>query len=135
MVVLQRRKPEANPLSISVDRSNPATPVIRVDGDLAFATAAPLRTEVDRLLAASPGTLVLDFADLLFIDSTGLSVIVHAWREGQQGGTAIELRDTPRFLDTILDMTGVTGLLARPHLNGRAERPAPGAAASGSASA
>ncbi|MGW5671306.1 STAS domain-containing protein [Micromonospora sp. NPDC003776] len=112
-----------------MDRSDLTAPVIRVGGDLAFTTAAPLRTEVDRLLAEGPETLVLDFADLLFIDSTGLSVIVHAWREGQQIGTAIALRHTPRFLATILDMTGVTGLLARPQPHA-ADRPAVGESAS-----
>ena len=129
MVVPQRSKPEATPLSISVDRSDPGAPAIKVGGDLAFTTAAPLRAEVDRLLAEDPRTLVLDFGDLLFIDSTGLSVIVHAWREGQQGGTAILLREPPRFLTTILDMTGVTGLLSRPHPEGRSDRPAADSAA------
>ncbi|MEU4715996.1 STAS domain-containing protein [Micromonospora purpureochromogenes] len=99
---------------MAVDHSDPAAPVISVGGDLAFTTSGPLRAEVDRALAGRPTVLALDFADLLFIDSTGLSVIVHAWREGQQVGTAVRLRSTPRFLDTILDMTGVTGLLARP---------------------
>ncbi|WP_350935305.1 STAS domain-containing protein [Micromonospora mangrovi] len=107
-----------------MDRTDPDAPVVRIGGDLAFTTAAPLRAEVDRLLAETPPAIVLDFADLLFIDSTGLSVIVHAWREGQQGGTAIRLRATPRFLETILDMTGVTGLLARPQPGDRADRSA-----------
>ncbi|WP_243707823.1 STAS domain-containing protein [Micromonospora sp. KC606] len=108
------RKPEATPLSVYVDRSDPHAPVISVGGDLAFTTAGPLRAEIDRALGERPAAIVLDFADLLFIDSTGLSVIVHAWREGQQCGTTLRLRSTPRFLDTILDMTGVAGLLARP---------------------
>ncbi|NYF58691.1 STAS domain-containing protein [Micromonospora purpureochromogenes] len=99
---------------MAVDHSDPAAPVISVGGDLAFTTSGPLRAEVDRVLVERPPVLVLDFAGLHFIDSTGLSVIVHAWREGQQVGTAVRLRSTPRFLDTILDMTGVTGLLARP---------------------
>ncbi|MFC8616418.1 STAS domain-containing protein [Micromonospora purpureochromogenes] len=106
---------------MAVDHSDPAAPVISVGGDLAFTTSGPLRAEIDRALAERPPVLVLDFADLLFIDSTGLSVIVHGWREGQQVGTAIRLRATPRFLDTILDMTGVTGLLARPLPTGRTE--------------
>ncbi|MEW2384213.1 STAS domain-containing protein [Micromonospora sp. NPDC047707] len=101
-------------MSMTVDRSDPDAPLIRVAGDLAYTTAAPLRTEVDRVLAEAPAALVLDFADLRFIDSTGLGVIVHAWREGQAGGTVLELRTVPRFLATILDLTGVTGLLARP---------------------
>ncbi|QLQ35507.2 STAS domain-containing protein [Micromonospora robiginosa] len=127
MVVSQRRKPEAAPLTISVDRSDPAAPVVGVGGDLAYATSAPLRAEVDRLLAERPAALVFDFGGLNFCDSTGLSVIVHAWREGQQAGTAIELRAVPRFLETILDMTGVTGLLDRSPVDGRS---ASGSAAS-----
>ncbi|WP_229402042.1 STAS domain-containing protein [Micromonospora okii] len=99
---------------MAVDLSEPGAPLIRVGGDLAFTTAAPLRREVDRQLAEHPAVLVLDFAGLEFIDSTGLSVIVHAWRDGQQCGTTVRLSSTPRFLDTILDMTGITGLLARP---------------------
>ncbi|MEV6691903.1 STAS domain-containing protein [Micromonospora sp. NPDC051196] len=98
---------------MSVDRSDPDVPVIRVGGDLAYTTASPLRTEIDRELLAGPAALVLDFADLQFIDSTGLSIIVHAWREGLRDGVTLRLRAVPRFLETILDMTGVTGLLAR----------------------
>ncbi|RIV41623.1 anti-sigma factor antagonist [Micromonospora radicis] len=99
---------------MSVDRADPDTAVIRVSGDLAYTTASPLHAEIDRALQARPGLLVLDFAGLQFIDSTGLSVIVHAWREGQKSGIVLRLRAVPRFLETILDMTGVTGLLARP---------------------
>ncbi|WP_341716030.1 STAS domain-containing protein [Micromonospora sp. FIMYZ51] len=101
------------PLSVRVDHADPDMPVILVGGDLAYTTAAPLRAEVDRILATTPTSLVLDFAELTFIDSTGLSVIVHAWREGQREGTMLRLRSVPRFLETILDLTGVAGLLAR----------------------
>ncbi|WBB51376.1 STAS domain-containing protein [Verrucosispora sp. WMMA2044] len=87
--------------------------MIRVVGDLAYTTAAPLRAEIDRTMGTDPTTLVLDFGGLQFIDSTGLSVIVHAWREAQQRSVRLRLRAVPRFLETILDMTGVTGLLSR----------------------
>ncbi|WP_320066220.1 STAS domain-containing protein [Micromonospora sp. RTGN7] len=117
------RKSEATPLPLSVDLSDPDAPLVRVGGELTFTTTAPLRHEIDRRLAERPAVLVLDFAELEFIDSSGLSVIVHAWREGQQIGTALRLRSTPRFLDTILDLTGVAGLLARPLPDG-AEEPA-----------
>ncbi|MFI7553406.1 STAS domain-containing protein [Micromonospora sediminimaris] len=98
---------------MSVDRSDPDAPVIKVVGDLAYTTAAPLQAEIDRWMSTDPRTLVLDFGGLQFIDSTGLSVIVHAWREGQQRSVRLRLRAVPRFLETILGMTGVTSLLAR----------------------
>ncbi|WP_328346139.1 STAS domain-containing protein [Micromonospora sp. NBC_00421] len=109
---------------MSVDRADPRSPVVSVGGELTFTTSGPVRAEVDRLLTERPTVIVFDFSGLLFLDSTGLSVIVHAWREGQRGGTLIRLRATPRFLTTILDMTGVTGLLARP-LPAQSAVPAP----------
>ncbi|GAA2699299.1 STAS domain-containing protein [Micromonospora olivasterospora] len=108
------RKPEAAPLTLSVDLAEPRAPVIRVGGDLTFTTAAPLREEVDRRLAEHPQVLVFDFAGLHFIDSTGLSMIVHAWREGQRCGSTVRLRSTPRFLDSILALTGIARLITRP---------------------
>ncbi|WP_307826129.1 STAS domain-containing protein [Micromonospora humida] len=107
------RKTETAPLTMSVDRSDPGAPVLSVGGELAYATSRPVRVEVDRVLVERPAVVVFDFSGLTFIDSTGLSVIVHAWREGQRVGTLVRLRAVPRFLTTILDMTGITGLLAR----------------------
>lgn len=114
IVALEGRGPEAIQLSMSVDRSDPDMPLIRVGGELAYLTAAPLRAEVDRVLADAPRAIMLDFADLHFIDSSGLGVIVHAWREGQEVDTTLRLRAVPRFLATILDITGVAALLDRP---------------------
>ncbi|MGC5380335.1 STAS domain-containing protein [Micromonospora sp. DT68] len=106
-------RPNPAPLRMSIDESDPGRPLIRVGGELAYATSAPLRVELDRLLADAPHTLVLDFADLDFIDSTGLAVIVHGWRVGQHVDTTLLLRAVPRFLATILEITGVAGLLGR----------------------
>lgn len=108
------RRLDATPLNMSVDRSDPATPLIHVGGELAYATASPLQAEVDRIVADAPHAIVLDFADLTFIDSTGLAVIVHTWRAGQEIGAVVRLRSVPRFLETILDITGVATLLGRP---------------------
>ena len=113
ILVLQGRRPQATPLTVSVDTATPEAPVVEISGDLEFTSAAKLRVEVERLLAEAPPRIVLDFAQLRFMDSTGLSVIVQAWQEGSTTGTVIELRSTPRFLDTILDITGVSSLLAR----------------------
>ncbi|BCL17088.1 STAS domain-containing protein [Micromonospora sagamiensis] len=108
---------------MSIDDSDSVAPLVTVAGDLDFTTALPLRTALDHLLAARPPTIVLDFGGLLFIDSTGLAVIVHAWREGRQNDTVIRLRAVPRFLETILDITGVSGLLARTTREDECERP------------
>jgi anti-anti-sigma factor len=113
ILVLHGRRPAATPLTVAVDTGAPDAPVVLVGGDLDYGNAARLRSTVERLLDEAPRTIVLDFAGLTFMDSTGLSIIVQAWQEGTEHGTLIQLRSTPRFLESILDITGVGSLLSR----------------------
>ena len=39
---------------------------------------------------------------------------MHAWRRGREAGVPVTLRGVPPFLASILDITGVGELLARP---------------------
>ena len=104
----------ATPLSVSVEPTAAGEVVLLVGGDLEFPNAHQLRTEIDKVLADPPTVLTLDFTALTFIDSTGLATIVHAWQAGARTGTLLRLRGAPRFLTAILDLTGLTDLLARP---------------------
>lgn len=104
---------EAVALAIAVDAVDPDRPVVSVDGDLDFQTAAPLQTNLVRLLRDGAALVTLDVRGLRFIDSTGLSVIVHVWRAGHDTGTRFALRGVPPFLASILDITGVGNLIVR----------------------
>ena len=117
-------RPEATPLVVAVETTDPAAPIVTVRGDLDFETAHALHGEIERQLAARPSVLVLDFAGLRFMDSNGLAVIVRAWQQSSRFGTVLRLRSKPRFLDTILDITGVSSLLARQYRADRPDRPA-----------
>lgn len=109
--VLPGRKSDGRTLTVSVDAGDARRPLVVVGGDLDFTTAGELRMELDDLLSGRPDVITLDFASLEFIDSTGLSVIVHAWQAAHDTGTEVRLGAVPRFLATILDITGVAGLL------------------------
>jgi anti-anti-sigma factor len=104
----------APPFTLSTSAAGSGRPVVAVGGDLDFQTADALRTELDDLLGAAPAELTLSVGDLRFVDSTGLAVIVHAWRACQDAGVVLRVREVPRFLATMLDITGVAELLARP---------------------
>ncbi|MEV0607331.1 STAS domain-containing protein [Polymorphospora rubra] len=113
--MLRGERAGAVPLVVRVDVVDPVRPVVTVGGDLDFQTSGSLRAELARLLdGGAAARVTLDVAGLRFIDSTGLAVIVHAWRVGHESGTAFDLRGTPPFLATILEVTGVGELLARP---------------------
>ena len=101
------------PLRIAVDASGP-TVVVTVGGDLDYPCAETLRDTLDDVLRAGPGSVTVDVAGLTFIDSTGLAVLLHAWRAGQEVGVPVGLCDEPAFLLTILELTGIGEILARP---------------------
>ena len=50
-------------------------PLIYVKGELGHDSAKQLRSVVDQELVADPATLILDFSELSFIDSGGLSIM------------------------------------------------------------
>ncbi|GAA4473626.1 STAS domain-containing protein [Phytohabitans houttuyneae] len=99
-------------LRIAVDASGPSA-VVTVGGDLDYPMADTLGRTIDELLGTGPAAVVVDLAGLTFIDSTGLSVLVHAWRKGIESGTPVRLRGQPPFVAAILDITGISELFAR----------------------
>jgi anti-anti-sigma factor len=109
---VSRLVPDPAPLVVDVEAGVHA--VVTVRGDLDFPCAEVLRVATTTALEGSPATLTVDVERLTFIDSTGLAVLVHAWRRGQDAGIPVSLRAVPPFLASILDITGVGELLARP---------------------
>ncbi|GAB3808458.1 STAS domain-containing protein [Micromonospora zhanjiangensis] len=104
----------APPFTLSTADAESRHPVVTVGGDLDFQTADTLRTTLTGLVAANPIEVTLRVADLRFVDSTGLAVIVHTWRACQDARIVLRVTEVPRFLDTMFDITGVAELLARP---------------------
>jgi anti-sigma B factor antagonist len=61
--------------------------VVSLGGELDVATAPPLRSRLDALVADGRSRLVLDVGALEFVDASGLGVLVHArWLAHKQGG-------------------------------------------------
>lgn len=77
--------------------------VVAAAGELDI-TSAPLLRET--LLKAGPYT-ILDLADLLFIDSTGLSVLIGAWKRHRADGGVLRLVAPPSFVQRMLSWTGL----------------------------
>lgn len=82
---------------------------IHVAGDLAYGHTAPLVDAVSELLStdARVTDLHLDFAQLEFLDSTGLSALLVIHREVTRSGLKLHLDNRPRQLDRVLEITGL----------------------------
>ena len=99
----------APPLHLTHAAHGPAL-VITAAGELDVATYRQLRTYALDLLAGRPGAggdLILDLAEVTFIDSSGLGVIVHLFKRVRGRGGAFRLAGRNTQLQGLLRVTGL----------------------------
>jgi len=81
--------------------------VVAVEGELDLFTAPFLRDEVRDAIKQDGPTLVLDLAALSFMDSSGLSVLIEAWRLATSEGGSVTLAAPQPPVARILRTTGL----------------------------
>jgi anti-anti-sigma factor len=81
--------------------------VLRVRGELDLAAASSFDAELDRALGTESNRIVLDLADLEFIDSTGLSVLVRAQQRAQDSGRELGVVNLGPQVERLLSLTGL----------------------------
>ena len=79
-----------------------------VSGEVDVGTVAELRRVVTEIVA-EPGVseLVLDFAGLRFLDSSGIAALVGGYRSAQQRGVRFGLVNCTGSVRHVLDVTGM----------------------------
>ena len=94
---------------MTVTPEQPDAATLRLRGDIDLATADDVAAEGGKLLADSgPGTrLVLDLAEVSFLDSSGLSALVRLRRAADEQGSQILLRNVPHRVAILLDLSGL----------------------------
>jgi anti-sigma B factor antagonist len=81
--------------------------VVALRGELDVASADSVR----RTLLSSELPVVVDMADLTFIDSSGLTALVHASNELTKRGLAFRVRGVSPDLRRLFELTGLTKLI------------------------
>lgn len=89
---------------------------LHLAGDLDFTTSDPFMATVRRVLDEQPDLqkLRLDFTDLSFCDSAGLSALLLVHRRASAAGVVLQLEHRPPQLNRVLDVTGVLDHLTAP---------------------
>lgn len=82
-------------------------PVVRLRGEIDLAAASTVRGAVDHARTFPPGSaLVLDLADVTFLDASGLGELVRPMTDR----TDVVLRRPSRPVCKVLELTGLTGM-------------------------
>jgi anti-sigma B factor antagonist len=85
--------------------------VVRARGEIDIYTGPALRDVLRDVVAAGPSQVVIDMAEVSFIDSSGLSVIIGAYKRAQDSGIDLVLRSPTARVVRLLEMTGLNRAL------------------------
>ena len=95
------------------NRVDDGVAVVTVTGDVDVATCAALRDSLLQVIAGENFRgLVVNLAGVSFIDSTGIGVLVGAWRRTKATDGDLALASPSRQAQSVLDATGLTKVLS-----------------------
>ena len=85
---------------------------VNVSGELDYATAPELRDVFDQVISSGARSVLVDLSDCRFIDSTGLSVLVHARSRimgdaNDSGAGRLEICCPDPQIRRLLEITGI----------------------------
>lgn len=83
-------------------------PVVFVYGEIDVMTAPRLHETLEEIISESPASLLVDLANVSFIDSTGLGALVVAHRHLEERGGRLRLVSVPPPVAQVLEVTGLT---------------------------
>jgi anti-anti-sigma factor len=97
----------------TTDRTGTVT--LTVAGEVDLATAGALRQAiVDLLQTAGIRRLVVDFAQISFLDAAGVAALLAGHRLGQAAGVSVDLVNCRPVALRVLEIVGVDKLLISP---------------------
>ncbi|MBO2453245.1 STAS domain-containing protein [Actinomadura barringtoniae] len=95
------------PLQVNA-RSHDGRTVVRLRGELDIANAEDLRQKLTTARQELGEQVVLDLTDLEFMDSHGLSVIIHCYKAATAAGGGLTLAAPRPIVRRTLEVTGLT---------------------------
>ena len=102
-------------LHIDTSWPSPAMAWVAVVGEVDLATAHLLRDWLLGVLREqAPAVLVVDLADVTFLDCTGISALVAVRNAALQAGGQMRASHPQPIVRRALDMTGLLGILTSP---------------------
>ena len=85
---------------------------VRLHGELDMATAPTLHQALAGVFGGAGTSIVVDLADLTFMDSTGIAVLLGACHQADEAGQSLVVRSPRRPVLKAFRLTGVDKILA-----------------------
>jgi anti-sigma B factor antagonist len=93
--------------NVSVDRTQPAIPIVSVTGEVDMATAPELLHELQTLAAGRPLTIVVDLTAVGFLDASGISALAQTHKQLQIGSGQLIVVTSTAIILQLFETTGI----------------------------
>jgi anti-sigma B factor antagonist len=84
---------------------------VRVAGEIDLATAIELRERLDSVIAAATGDVDLDLSDVMFLDSSGLAVLLAARRGLHDKHHRLRVPNASKQVLRVFELSGVLDVM------------------------
>jgi anti-anti-sigma factor len=81
--------------------------IIRIEGEVDVSNASELRDALDTALADGAKEVEADFAEVAYIDSTGIGVLVGAAHRAQESGSVLVVASPQKNVERVFTLLGV----------------------------
>ncbi len=98
-------------MNVTVEEQGEGRAVMRVEGRLDLVAAAGLREAVRAAVEAGSRSLVVDLADVPFVDSSGIGALIGGLRETRQAGGELRIANAAEQVRTVLSLTKIDRVL------------------------
>jgi len=96
---------------MSVETIEGAWPVVKAAGEIDLSNIEELRSALDAAIARSPDAVTVDFAEISYIDSAGVAVVISAYRKLRRADGALGIvRPTSPAARRVLELVGLQSL-------------------------
>ncbi len=82
-----------------------------LSGELDHHSAKEMREQIDSAVEINmPTLLILNFADVTFMDSSGIGLVMGRYRNFSKRGTEIHITETPQQIYRVMQLAGIERL-------------------------
>lgn len=94
-------------MGVKIEASDSAVKAY-LDGELDHHAAGQIRDEIDLAVGNSaPETLILDFGEVTFMDSSGLGLVMGRYKVMKDIGGHVVLKNTPAHIKKVMRLAGM----------------------------
>ncbi len=98
-------------MNLDVQELGGGRATLRLEGRLDLVNAGALREAVRSAVARGLHSLVVDLADVPFVDSSGIGALIGGLRETRQAGGELRIANAAEQVRTVLSLTNIDRVL------------------------